>query len=312
MILLAEGPSEENRPEVVEHVDNINFPDTFGLEAARRGVCVEIHAEERLPHFTQASREVGVFTVKRDGAVEPADLFYRGALRDEISAQNHVPHDVVRKRRHVPHRIQDPNPPPRTSEIPSRTAQGYDVGPLTECLLYGVYPLWCDVRVGVNVRDELSLSRLKSGLPRGGEGLLRLEDNACTVRARGFPRLVGRRIIDDHYLAQFPARVFEDDIQGFADTRLFVVRGNDKCEVHSVYGRYFSNINTPRFMTTKTYAHKSGSHTGMTPSRLRRSNVSTPVEMKKYSDTKRTRQPMTRYMKSLRPYRNDDTPIIAI
>src|SRR3989338_8681771 len=122
MILLAEWPSEENRPEVVEHVDNINFPDTFGLEAARRGVCVEIHAEECLPHFAQAPREVGVFTVKRDGAVEPADLFYRGALRDKIPSKNHVPDDVVRKRRYVPHRIQDPNSPPCTSEIPSRTA----------------------------------------------------------------------------------------------------------------------------------------------------------------------------------------------
>ena len=53
-----------------------------------------------------------------------------------------------------------------------------------------------------------------------------------------------------------------------------------------------------RRMAMNTYAHKNGSQSGMMPSSDRRSKVSTPVEIKRYSEKKSVTNPNMRNMRS--------------
>ena len=65
---------------------------------------------------------------------------------------------------------------------------------------------------------------------------------------------------------------------------------------------FASKIITALFIATKLYAHKKGSHNGMTPKRLFRRNVSTPVEVKKYSEISMMKNPKIKIKNSLFSY----------
>jgi hypothetical protein len=54
---------------------------------------------------------------------------------------------------------------------------------------------------------------------------------------------------------------------------------------------FVSSILSDRDITTNQYAQRIGSHTGIIPKRLLRKNISTPVEIKKYSEINIAKNP---------------------
>lgn len=185
--------------------------ESLAAKASRGRQVVQLHGEFHAARGAEPPGQIGVVTPKRNGSIEAPDALKRRTAHGEVPADDGEFRAVIFRHgeRHPPH-VHDAVLPIGQIVKPVRTAQGRQTRVGAELPLDHGKPIGMDPRIGVDVRDDVTLRFEETGIPRVPRPLPHfMHDADHGIRTRHVRGTVRARVADDDDLDETRRRMRE-------------------------------------------------------------------------------------------------------